>query len=427
MTSSIPPAEVEIQRVDSAGRGVGTLPSGKVVFVPRTAPGDRVQVEIAKEKTRWAQGKALRWLQEGPSRRTPPCPRFLECDGCALQHLHYAEQLVWKSRSVGDALRRLGGLETGDPEVVPSPSELRYRNKMTFTLRRLGGGRVVAGLREFGRPSRVLDLGPECLLPEEHLSLLWGELREGWGPEASLLPPGRELRLTLQGAASGAGLVIRGGEGDGDPHTLLARVPGLSSIWREDRGRPPRHLAGLPAVAVEWEDGRIPITAGGFVQVNRGAGEILYHYVIEEAGTVEGRRVVDAYCGQGLLGRSFAEAGADVVGIDIAPPATRDTPIPSRGSLRVVGGAVEEELQGLLPADLVILNPPRAGLDESVPVILRTHQVERIVYVSCDPATLARDLRRLGDSFRPTGIRCFDLFPQTGHVETVVSLVRTNR
>jgi 23S rRNA (uracil1939-C5)-methyltransferase len=418
---------VEIQRVDSAGRGVGTLPDGKVVFVPRTAPGDRVQVEISKDKPRWAEGKALRWLQEGPSRRIPPCPRFSECDGCALQHLDYAEQLVWKGRSVGDALRRLAGLEVDDPEVVPSPSELRYRNKMTFTLRRLGGGRLVAGLREFGRPSRVLDLGPECLLPEEHLSRLWGELREGWGPEATLLPAGKELRLTLQGAASGAGLLIRGGEGDGDPDTLLTRIPGLSSIWREERGRFPRRLAGLPAVAVEWEGGRIPITAGGFVQVNRGAGEALYHYVIQEAGALEGRRVVDAYCGQGLLGRSLAEAGADVVGIDIAPPAVMDTPLPSLGSLEMVGGTVEEELEGLLPADLVILNPPRAGLDESVPTILRTHQVERIVYVSCDPATLARDLRRLGDSFRLSRIRGFDLFPQTGHVETVVSLVGTNR
>ncbi|MGW8267098.1 MAG: hypothetical protein ACWGSQ_12070, partial [Longimicrobiales bacterium] len=143
-----------------------------------------------------------------------PCPRYGECDGCALQHLEYSRQCRWKGRIVGDALRRIGGLDAEDPPVEPSPRELAYRNKATMTLRRLGGGRVVAGFRQLADRRRILDLGPECLLLMPELARIWGDLRSAWGPDADLLPQGRELRLTLRvGGAEGA-LLVRGGRGD---------------------------------------------------------------------------------------------------------------------------------------------------------------------------------------------------------------------
>jgi 23S rRNA (uracil1939-C5)-methyltransferase len=177
--------EVSVHSIGSGGFGIGTLPDGKVVFLPRTAPGDRVEVRIVKEKARWARGEVVEWKEEGSGRKPPPCPRFSQCDGCSLQHLSYSEQLFWKGRLVGEALRRLGGLEIRDPEVEPSPRELRYRNKITFTLRRLRGGRLVAGFRELGHRGRVLDVGDECLLPEEELTRAWAELRANWGPGSS--------------------------------------------------------------------------------------------------------------------------------------------------------------------------------------------------------------------------------------------------
>ncbi len=151
--------EVRVHAIGAGGVGVGTTPDGKVAFLPRTAPGDRVRMRPVRVKPRWVLGEAVAWSERGPGRQAPPCPLYDHCDGCSLQHLPYTEQLKWKGRIVGDALRRLGGLALDDPIVVPSPRELRYRDKITLTLRRLPGGRVVAGFRELWARGRVLDAG----------------------------------------------------------------------------------------------------------------------------------------------------------------------------------------------------------------------------------------------------------------------------
>lgn len=412
--------EITVQSLGSGGVGVGTLPSGKVVFLPRTAPGDRVRVDILKEKPRWAMGVPIEWLEEGEGRRPPPCPRYEECSGCSFQHLEYEEQVKAKAHFVGDALRRIGKLDLPDPKIIPSPNETRYRNRMTFTLRRLPGEKVVAGLREHLKKGRVLDLGPECLLPEEALAELWRELRAGWGPNASLLPAGRELRLSLRTERGGGGLTIKGGQGKGDPEQLLAQVNGLTSIWREGREGNLEHIAGESELSVFLGGEEIPMGGSGFTQVNPGAGELLYAYVLGQVAGIEGVKIVDAYCGLGILGRAMARLGNEVIGIDIHPsPAGAETP---GGTFRAVKGRVEEELAGVLPAGLVLLNPPRTGVGKAVSSILTDHPVPRILYVSCDQGTLGRDLERLGSQYTVQSVRCFDLFPQTEHVETVVNL-----
>jgi 23S rRNA (uracil1939-C5)-methyltransferase len=413
---------VSVHGIGTGGVGVGALDDGKVVFLPRTAPGDQVRIRIVKEKTRWAQGEVLELLEEGPGRRKAPCTRYDSCDGCSLQHLDYDKQLHWKGSLVGEALRRIGGLEIPDPEVVPSPAEFNYRNKVTFTLRRLPGGKIIAGFREFGSRGRVLDLGKECLLPVEPLVETWESLRNGWGPNADLLPAGRELRLTLREGVSGVGLLIKGGQGAGKPDDLLVGVSGLSSIWREEKGGAVRHMAGETALTVRVAGETREMGGGVFVQVNEHAGAALQAHVLSEAGELDGKRVIDAYCGFGSWGRAMAAKGADVVGIDIIPLGDLDDEGENTGRFSMVTGRVEKELGQLLPANLVVLNPPRGGLDPAIPPLLNEQVADAILYVSCDPATLARDLGRLSSSYSIEGIRAFDLFPQTGHVETVVSL-----
>jgi len=408
----------------AGGLGVGNLSSGKVVFIPRTAVGDVVRVRLKVEKPKWARGEGVQWVERGPSRQEPPCPHYHRCDGCSLQHIEYEEQLAWKARWVGDALRRIGGLELDDPPMEASPRTLRYRNRMSFTLRRLKGKGVVAGLRELGRPERVLDLGPECLLPEDPLSRTWRDLRQAWGEEARHLPRGPELRLTLWWGGSEASLLVGGGQGRGDPDALLARVPDLTSVWREDAGGTRRHLGGRDSLSTVWAGERLALNGGGFVQVNRACGELLHSYLLEEAGHVEGRKIVDAYCGVGVLGRALAGRGARVTGIDL-DPGGQEGGVDGQG-FRLVVGRVEEELEKELPADLILLNPPRTGLDGSIPALLRERVPDRLLYVSCDPATLARDLKALQGALEVERVRCFDLFPQTQHVETVVSLRGAN-
>jgi len=268
----------------------------------------------------------------------------------------------------------------------------------------------------------ILDVGDDCLLPEESVTEVWGRVRKEWGPGASFLPKGKELRLTFRGGENGVGLLIRGGWGDGDPGALLAGVPGLSSIWRDVKGGSAKLLGGDPALMVEWLGETLEIPAGGFLQVNTRAGEGLHEYVLEAAEDVMGQGVVDAYCGVGTIGRALAERGATVVGIESEKAAVTVGRARAPEGHRMVEGKVEEELGDLLPTDLLLLNPPRSGLDEAVPRLLKKQAVKRVIYVSCDPATLARDLKRLGPGYPVEGVRSFDLFPQTAHVETVITM-----
>src|SRR5690606_21845044 len=218
--------EVEITGIAAGGAGVGRLPDGRAVFVHRTAPGERALVRVIEEKRRWARGELVRVLRPSPERREAPCPHYARCGGCTLEHLAYPAQLRAKAQIVADALRRIGGLEAEPPDVVPSPEEFRYRNRVSFTLRRLGAGRVVAGFHEVNRPGRIVDITEACLLPEASIAEVWGRLRASWGEDASLLPSGRELRLTLRGTATGdVALLVEGGYAPGNAPALLERVP----------------------------------------------------------------------------------------------------------------------------------------------------------------------------------------------------------
>jgi 23S rRNA (uracil1939-C5)-methyltransferase len=413
---------IDISGIGAGGAGVGRLPDGRVTFVHRTAPGERVEVRVTDERRRWTRSELVRVVQTSSARRPAPCPHYQRCGGCTLEHLTYAAQLDAKRQIVVEALRRIGGVDVEVPPVTPSPREFRYRNRVSFTLRRLGS-RVVAGFHELDRPDRIVDVSAACLLPEEPVAVVWGEIRRHWGANAERLPSGRQLRLTVRGTADGVTtLLVRGGRGRGDPNGLLARVPALAGIWHRPRaGDRPTLLAGSAEIPERWQKEDITLSGTAFLQVNRGAAALLEDHVSGIAQTAGEGRLVDAYCGVGLHARRLARAGWRVAGIDTDPEAVAE----ARRALpagRFLVGRVEEHLKETLPADLVILNPPRTGLDRAVPETLLAETPARLVYVSCDPATLARDLDRLSPGYRVVGLHCFDLFPQTSHVETVVEL-----
>ncbi|MEJ2187648.1 MAG: TRAM domain-containing protein [Gemmatimonadota bacterium] len=413
---------IEISGIGTGGAGVGRLPDGRVTFVHRTSPGERVEVRLTDERRRWTRSELVRVVHASSSRRVAPCPHYERCGGCTLEHLTYAAQLEAKRQIVAEALRRIGGLELDVPPVVPSPREFRYRNRVSFSLRR-GADGVVAGFHELNRPDRIVDVSAACLLPEEAVALAWGELRRHWGEKAARLPAGRQLRLTVRGTADGATtLLVEGGRGRGDPDALLERVAGLAGIWHRPRpADAPKLLAGRPDMMERWRGEDVTLGGTAFLQVNRGAAALLEEHVSEIALTAETGTLVDAYCGVGLHARRLARAGWRVTGIDTDRDAVQEARRACPDGT-FLAGPVEERLEETLPADLVILNPPRTGLHRAVPEMLVGEQPGRLVYVSCDPATLARDLNRLSPGYRAVGLRCFDLFPQTSHVETVVEL-----
>jgi 23S rRNA (uracil1939-C5)-methyltransferase len=414
---------VEISAIAAGGEGVGRTPDGRAVFVHRTVPGETVRAEVLTAKRRWARAKLDTVLEPAPDRREPPCAFYARCGGCTLEHMEYAAQLSAKAGIVAAALRRIGRLDIEPPDVVPSPAELRYRNRLSFTLARLPGGRVVAGFHELHRPGRILDIDDRCLMPEPAVARTWAGLRATWGRTASRLPSGPELRLTIRAVASGrTALLVQGGYGPGRADELLPRVPELDAVWHQPSpDRETTLLAGTPHLVEDWHGEEIRLAGGVFLQVNRAAAALLEAHVLTLAGDVAGSHVVDAYCGVGLHAARLAARGARVTAIELDADAVREGRRRAP-DVRFIRDRVESALPAALPADIVIVNPPRTGLGEDVVDVLRARPPARLIYVSCDPATLARDVQRLDPVFRMRSIRCFDLFPQTSHVETVLEM-----
>lgn len=424
MSTTVSGAEtVRIESIAAGGRGVARLSDGRVTFVSRAAPGDLLEIAVTRDQGRWTESAVVRVVEEGPARRDAPCPYYARCGGCSLQHLDYDAQREAKGVIIEDALRRLGGWKAGSVDVVAAPGEWRYRNRMTFTLRRLPGGRVVAGLYDREARGRVVDVDHRCLLPSPALIAAWAALRRNWGGGASRLPRGRELRLTLREDAEGrVFLVIDGGASGGEPAALIGAAPALAGVWQRPRGSDEtRCLAvddALPATDMAFH------AANAFSQVHPAASALLEAYVFERMAPSPGNTVVDAYAGDGAHARAAAAAGATAIAIERDPAAAaRCEALSPDVDVRV--GDVELRLPGALPASVLVVNPPRAGLSEEAVAIIRGAPPERLLYVSCDPATLARDIARLEGAFSPRHARGFDLFPQTAHVETVVELCAT--
>jgi 23S rRNA (uracil1939-C5)-methyltransferase len=402
-------ARVEIASVAAGGDGVGRT-EGMVVFVPRTAPGDIARVRLAAGK-RFARGVLESLELASPLRVEPPCPHYVidRCGGCQLQHLSYEAQLATKASIVGDALRRIGKRAADDPVVVPSVAQWRYRRKLTLHLRRTGST-WLAGLHPYDDPVGVFDLR-DCPITAEGVLAVWAELR----PLFPLLPDERALRVAVRLTELGASVVVEGGRTWPRADRFFEQASSVTELWwRPDPGRL-RRLAEREGASA---------AGASFVQVNARVAAALREHVLARVRAHGPSRVVDAYAGMGDTAIPLAAEGRQVTAIELDAEAVarfRDRlPAPSRA----IAGRVEDHLAAALPADVVLLNPPRAGVDARVTAALEAAAAppRAIVYVSCDPATLARDVARL-PRYRVASLRAYDMFPQTAHVETVCELV----
>lgn len=406
---------VAITSIAAGGDGVGRLGDGRAVFVPRTAPGERVRLqEGVKLHRSFARGELAEIIAPAPAgaRVTPPCAHYAQdrCGGCQLQHVGYDEQLAAKRAIVGDALRRIGKLDVPDPEIVEAVDEWRYRAKITLAVGGGRGGRTI-GLHPYDRPGRIFPLA-DCHITDFRLMALWRELRQ----RLDLLPAAL-THITLRLDRDGRRHVIA--ESAGAPWltaaTLRGSLPDADGVvcWWQPVDGAARVVAG-PATG-------FPATA--FEQVNPEMGALARRWAVEQLGHLQGAVVWDLYGGIGDTAMQLADRGAQVVSVDADEKAIewargRASPRP----VRFIAARAETVLPTLPEPAAVVVNPPRAGLHWNVTLRLTGQPVGRLAYVSCDPATLARDLQRLRVNYRVVAVRAFDLFPQTAHVETVAVL-----
>ncbi len=392
---------------------MGSLDDGRTVFVPRTAPGDRVTVQNIRLHARFARADLADIVEPGPGRVEPPCPHYLadRCGGCQLMHLALPAQHAAKRRIVGDALRRIGKLTVDDPDIVAAPEPLGYRGKVTLAVR----GSAI-GFHRLGEAGRVFEV-TRCLLLESGLDAL----HQGVRAARRLLPPETEQLVLRRDAEGGRHVIVRGGtqawEGGRELHAQLGE--GVVVWWQPTDGA---------ARVVAGSDEPWPATV--FEQVNPAVGRLVRRRAVDAlvaGGEVSDRgetAVVawDLYAGIGEATTMLAAHGLAVTSVERDPRAVelalrRGPPGPTR-----LAGDVADRLGRLPRPALVLTNPPRSGMAASVTAALARSGAVRLVYVSCDPGTLARDLRRLGDRFRLLHLSAFDQFPQTAHLECVATL-----
>jgi 23S rRNA (uracil1939-C5)-methyltransferase len=381
--------EVDVTGLAAGGDGVARDGNGRVTFVPRTAPGDRCRVRIVKTTSSLAHAELLEVTQASPQRVEPPCPHFeLGCGGCAWQHVSRDEQLRAKQTIVAGALRRLAGLDL-HPIKDPAPA-YGWRRRARF---HIANGRV-----------GLYALGSKRVLPIDHCPQLEPALDAALQAVRAAAPPDGELALLL----GETGQIAIGVQGPWKAGEQLVGRAGIVGVVTTDAryGQPLVEIE--PALAIEpWE----------FAQASRSGNAMLIELVRAAVGKGPGR-LVELYAGAGNFTRAFLVDEWDVVASDAAAPTTRTLPVKF-----IVGEARDVLEKNLGKIDVLVLDPPRTGAADCLDAIAKLAP-PTIVYVSCDPATLARDAERLvAAGYRATDAWPVDLMPQTAHVEVVLRLV----
>lgn len=416
---TLPAAEVllDIERVVAGGDGLARHDS-LVVLVPRTLAGEQVRARVT---TAGKVGRGALVSVERPSaaRVEPQCAHYTRdsCGGCQLQHADYAEQMRIKAGLVEEAFRRIARRPVPLPAVRPAPSPWRYRRKLTLSIRASdsrGERGWIAGLRRVGRPDDVFSL-EDCAITDSRVLDIWRAVVRAAGHFPREPRLGGVARVESDGTTS---FTLRGATDWPEAQQFFDAVPGISALWWvPDRGRERQ-------VATRGTGDAARRSGSSFGQVNADVARAMQDYVCERVRAWTPTHVVDAYAGIGDTAAALAAAGIRVTAIELdrsaaAWAATR-LPAPSR----VRAARVEDALPRALPADVIVVNPPRSGLDATVCAAIAgaRPRPRALIYVSCDPATLARDVARLGD-WRIASLTCFDMFPHTAHVETVCELL----
>lgn len=445
-----------ITAISAEGSGIGRYTAlgeerGMAVFVPFTAVGDTITCRILKVQKNLAYGKLETIVEPSPDRlRKVDCPAFGKCGGCVYRHVSYEAELRYKWQRVADAVQRIGGLSLVPNAIVPCEHPDRYRNKAQYPVAP-GKHRPIVGLYA-ARSHRVIEQR-DCLLQPEVFE----------AAVKAVMTWAMNYHVPIYDETDGSGLLrhlyIREGEQSGErmvclvctsgklPHTdslvtaLKDAVPGLCSVMvnlnAEDTnvvlGKTGYPLYGKPFITDTLCGLTFRLSPLSFYQVNRAQAERLYGLAAEAAALTGKETLLDLYCGTGTIGLSMAHCVRELVGVEVVPQAVEDA---ERNAMengitnaRFMAADAAEAARRLAREewhpDVVVLDPPRKGCDEALVDTVAEMAPDRVVYVSCDPATLARDLKRFAErGYITRSVTPVDMFPRTAHVETVALLRR---
>jgi 23S rRNA (uracil1939-C5)-methyltransferase len=432
--------ELEIDSLAFGGRGVARA-DGFVVFVAGALPGDRVRAEVTKGKKRFAEARAVELLRTADDRLPDTCVHGGEpCPGAPWQGLPYEQQLHYKQEQVAEALGRIGGLEGFElEEIVPALEQWRYRNKLEYSFGESDDGELTLGFHARGRWDVTVD-ADDCHLASEAGNEARNAVREWARAEGLPAWDRRAQRGVLRN------LAVREGRRTGQIQTRLvttkARFPrppvDLHTMVEDDAGNTegPTGVLGEERLREELCGLKLQISHGAFFQTNTEMAERLYAVAGEYAGLSGKERVFDLFCGIGTIGLTMAAQAGEVWGLEIVPEAITDAERNARANkienAHFVAGNARTGVRPLVEKagkpDVVVIDPPRAGLSQKIVRRVLECEARKIVYVSCNPTTLAPNATQLAEAgYKLTRVRPVDMFPQTPHIECVALFERTTK
>ncbi len=404
--------EINIEKLVAGGDGLGRLPDGRAIFVPFVLPGELVHIKLVEEKKRYARGLPIEIIQASPQRITPRCIHFGECGGCQYQHLAYQEQLTLKQELIVEQFQRIAGIENPPIQaVVPAPEPWNYRNYIQFHLTQVGELGFVHADAE-----HILVI-EECHLPMSEINSLWPQL--DMGPNSGI------YRLGIRQDSYENQMLILEGEGASAPE-FSVDFP-VSAVYT-----PPEAnltvLAGDDHLVFTLLGRHFQVSARSFFQVNTAVAQKMVSYLMDNLHLTKKTRVVELYAGVGLFSAFIAPQVGHLTAVESSGSACFDFAVnlDEFDNVDLYEAEAEQVMPTIdFPVDLLVMDPPRAGLAPTVHDALAKLLPAQIVYISCDPATLARDVKRiLAHGYRLESIIPFDMFPHTAHVESIVMMAR---
>ncbi len=436
---------VTVGDISNDGQGIGRTDDGAVFFIPGALPGEVVKATLTRQCKNHALGELVEIVQHSPLRVTPPCHVFGKCGGCTLQHLSYAGQLEYKQKRVRDCISRIGGLDCDVLFPLPSQQQYHYRNKAAFPVKPQNGG-VDIGLYAY-RTHDVIDIS-DCIIQRPEIAIVMSQLRvwiakRGVTAYDEATGEGLLRHVVLRTGLSGEIMLILVINGEDIPAAdflislFKMALPQVRSIILNHNTQKTNVIMGDRNTVImgrdfyfETIDGlEFKVGPGNFLQVNSTQTTALYNNLLKQAEIGPDDRVVDLFCGIGTISLLAARRAKHVTGGEISAQSIENArfnaDLNGIENIDFYAGDAGAVLETLPDADIIIIDPPRKGLDQPLVQAIANRSPKKIVYVSCDPATFARDLKAFAALGYLSGtVQPIDMFPQTTHTEVIAVLKR---